>query len=82
MHYPHTGILRAIYFTILGTHTVLAATVPFLAIITLRRGLEEPLCPAQKDRQMDTADLALCERNGRGGVFDAVQILSARSRLR
>ena len=27
------------YLSILGTHTVLAATVPLLAIITLRRGL-------------------------------------------
>ena len=40
VHYPHTGVLRVIYFTILGSHTVLAAAVPFLAIITLRRGLK------------------------------------------
>jgi len=38
-HFPHTGALRTVYFAILGTHTVLAATVPVLAIITLRRGL-------------------------------------------
>ena len=38
-HYPGTGALRAIYFSILGTHTPLAAAVPVLAIITLRRGL-------------------------------------------
>jgi uncharacterized membrane protein YozB (DUF420 family) len=37
--YQHTGILRPIYFTILITHTLLAATVPVLAIITLSRGL-------------------------------------------
>ena len=40
MHYPHTGVLRAVYLTILSTHTVLAVTVPVLAIITLRRGLQ------------------------------------------
>ncbi|MGB7762898.1 MAG: DUF420 domain-containing protein [Bryobacteraceae bacterium] len=34
-----TGPLRAIYLSILGTHTVLAAAVPVLAIVTLRRGL-------------------------------------------
>jgi uncharacterized membrane protein YozB (DUF420 family) len=34
-----TGALRALYLAILGTHTVLAAAVPVLAIITLRRGL-------------------------------------------
>ncbi len=40
VHYPHTGILRTIYLTILTTHTALAVTVPVLAIITLRRGLK------------------------------------------
>ena len=40
VRYRHTGVLRAVYFTILITHTVLAATVPFLAVITLRRGLK------------------------------------------
>ena len=37
--FEHTGAIRTVYLTILGTHTVLAAAVPFLAIITLRRGL-------------------------------------------
>ncbi len=35
----HTGTRHAVYLAILGTHTVLAAITPFLAIITLRRGL-------------------------------------------
>jgi protein SCO1/2/putative membrane protein len=39
VRFGHTGALRALYLSILGTHTVLAATVPVLAIITLRRGL-------------------------------------------
>jgi uncharacterized membrane protein YozB (DUF420 family) len=37
--YQKTGVLRPIYFSILITHTTLAATVPVLAIITLRRAL-------------------------------------------
>jgi uncharacterized membrane protein YozB (DUF420 family) len=37
--FPGTGALRSIYLTILFTHTVLAAAVPVLAIITLRRAL-------------------------------------------
>ncbi|HXA50692.1 MAG TPA: DUF420 domain-containing protein [Candidatus Acidoferrum sp.] len=38
--FGHEGtMLRTVYLTILSTHTVLAATVPFLAVITLRRGL-------------------------------------------
>jgi uncharacterized membrane protein YozB (DUF420 family) len=38
---PFTGVgaVRVLYFAILGTHTLLAATVPPLAIITLRRAL-------------------------------------------
>jgi uncharacterized membrane protein YozB (DUF420 family) len=38
-HFMKTGAIRTAYFTLLTTHTVLAATVPVLAIITLRRGL-------------------------------------------
>lgn len=34
-----TGAIRAVYMSILGTHTVLAATVPVLAVITLSRAL-------------------------------------------
>ena len=38
--FGHEGtMLRTTYFSILVTHTILAATVPVLAIITLRRGL-------------------------------------------
>ena len=39
VRFTGSGAIRAIYFSILGTHTVLAAMVPVLAIITLRRGL-------------------------------------------
>ena len=39
VHYPKTGPIRLVYFSILTTHTLLAATVPVLAIITLRRAL-------------------------------------------
>jgi len=38
--YAHTGAIRTVYYTILFTHTVLAAVVPVLAIVTLRRGLK------------------------------------------
>jgi uncharacterized membrane protein YozB (DUF420 family) len=34
-----TGLARPVYFAILGTHTPLAALVPFLAIVTLSRAL-------------------------------------------
>ena len=34
-----TGAIRTLYFAILLTHTVLAAIVPFLAMVVLYRGL-------------------------------------------
>jgi uncharacterized membrane protein YozB (DUF420 family) len=39
VHFPHTGPIRTVYLSILATHTVLAAAVPPLAIITLSRAL-------------------------------------------
>lgn len=35
--FPGTGDIRIVYFVILTTHTILAAIVPVLAIITLAR---------------------------------------------
>jgi len=37
--FPKHGPIRAVYFTILISHTLLAVTVPVLAILTLRRAL-------------------------------------------
>jgi protein SCO1/2/putative membrane protein len=34
-----TGLIRGVYLTILVSHVVLAALVPFLTIATIRRGL-------------------------------------------
>ena len=39
VRFPGQGTLRTVYLSILLTHTVLAAAVPFLAVITLTRGL-------------------------------------------
>ncbi len=41
VRFQGTGGVRTLYFTILLTHTVLAAAVPFLAVITLVRALRE-----------------------------------------
>jgi uncharacterized membrane protein YozB (DUF420 family) len=40
VRFQKTGAIRAVYLTILATHTILAAAVPPLAIITLSRGLK------------------------------------------
>ena len=39
VRFPHPGAIRTVYLSILATHTVLAAAVPPLAIITLSRAL-------------------------------------------
>ncbi len=53
--FHHEGtMLRTIYFCILIPHTILAAAVPVLAIITLRRGLA-----AQYDRHRKIAKWTL-----------------------
>ena len=39
VRFQHPGAIRVVYLSILATHTVLAACVPVLAVITLRRGL-------------------------------------------
>ena len=41
VRFPGTGTVRQVYLTILATHTVLAAAVPFLALATLVRALRE-----------------------------------------
>jgi uncharacterized membrane protein YozB (DUF420 family) len=40
VRYEKTGAIRTVYFFILITHIALAALVPFLALITLIRGLQ------------------------------------------
>jgi uncharacterized membrane protein YozB (DUF420 family) len=40
VRFPGTGAVRTLYLSILLTHTVLAATVPVLALITLSRALK------------------------------------------
>jgi uncharacterized membrane protein YozB (DUF420 family) len=41
VRFQRTGAIRTVYLSILLTHTVLAAAVPVLAIVTLRRALQE-----------------------------------------
>jgi uncharacterized membrane protein YozB (DUF420 family) len=40
VRFPELGWIRTLYLSILLTHTVLAALVPFLAVITLIRALK------------------------------------------
>src|SRR5436190_6077997 len=50
--YPGSGFLKTLYFIILGTHTLLAATVPFLAIRTVYLALKHRLPSHRKIPQV------------------------------
>ena len=41
MRFEGTGTIRTVYLTILASHSILAAAVPFLALITLVRALRQ-----------------------------------------
>jgi uncharacterized membrane protein YozB (DUF420 family) len=43
VRFEKQGFIRTVYIAILLSHTILAAAVPFLALITLRRGLRNDL---------------------------------------
>ncbi len=79
VYYQKTGFLRYTYLTILTTHTILAVITPVLALITLGRGLPHGRPAASRHRTLDVSHLDVCERHGRGGVFDAVSILRGRT---
>jgi len=48
VRFQKQGTIRTVYFAVLLTHTVLAAAVPPLAIITLRRGLSARYDPHRR----------------------------------
>jgi len=64
--------VRAVYLTILATHVVLAATVPFLAGMTIYLALRNH---RHSSRTLDAADMALCLGHGRRHFRDAVSPL-------
>lgn len=55
VRFQGTGTVRTVYLTILFTHIVLAALVPFLAVITLFRGLRNDGDPAKIERHRKIA---------------------------
>ncbi|MBI3450019.1 MAG: DUF420 domain-containing protein [Acidobacteria bacterium] len=53
-HFPGTGIIRPVYFFILTTHVILAASIVPLAIVTMRRAFK-----GQIDRHKSIAHFTL-----------------------
>src|SRR5439155_3046045 len=57
VRFTKTGAIRQVYFSILITHTVLAATIPVLAITTFLRWLAARF---DKHRKIQRRSLPLC----------------------
>lgn len=55
VRFQGTGPIRTVYLSILFTHVVLAALVPFLAVVTLWRGLKNDGDPAKIARHRKIA---------------------------
>lgn len=64
--FTHPGPVRYVYLTILATHVVLAMTVPFLAVATIRFGLHaHGLWLPRNIRLMSPADQAVFAKRSR-----------------
>ena len=48
VRFQGVGAMRTVYFTVLISHTILAATVPVLAIVVLRRALKRQFAAHKK----------------------------------
>jgi len=66
------GIVRPIYFTILITHIVLAATIVPLVLITLWRAFAGQFPSASADRALDLAYLDVCLGDRRDRLPDVL----------
>ena len=62
MRFAGTGAIRIVYFTILISHVFLAAVVPVLAIVTIRRGLRQQWEVLQSLRTFSRDCIQLCGR--------------------
>ena len=73
--FPGQGVIRVVYFSILITHVILAATILPLALMTAARGPDRPICSARPDRAMDAAAVALRLGNGCPDLSDALSVV-------
>jgi hypothetical protein len=69
VHYPHTGLIRTVYLTILTTHTI--TRDHHAAPRSQGR-----VCPPQSHCPLDFPHLALRQCDRRGGIPDAVPVLN------
>ena len=76
VRFTKTGVIRMVYFTVLLTHTVLAAAIVPMVLVTLSRGLSGQIRPPPPHRAMDDADLALRFGYRRHRLRDALSALT------
>ena len=69
--------VREFYYTLLLSHVVLAATVPFFAVATIYLGLKDRRAAHRRLGALDVSDLALRIRNRRGDLRHALSPLPA-----
>ena len=75
VRFARTGTIRTVYFAILLTHTVLAAAIVPLVLVTLRRALRGDFTRHRAPRPHHAAAVGLRLRDGRRRVLDALQAL-------
>ena len=74
-HFRGHGWARPLYFTILTTHTILAAVIVPLVIITVTRAWRGQLRPPPCNRPLDVPALAVRLHHRRSRLFHALQDL-------
>ena len=68
---------RPIYLTILISHSILAAVIVPMILVTLYRAKKERFEAAQKNRALDVADVDVCFRDRRRGLLAALRQIPA-----
>ena len=80
LHRP--GPIRIVYFTILLTHTILAAAIVPMVLMTLSRGLKRRDDSPPRDRALDDAAVAVCVGDGCHRLPDALPSLTGPANAR
>jgi hypothetical protein len=78
MHFLKTGPIRTAYFTLLTSHTILAAAVPGPGDHHAKPRSCRPLRQTPQNRPLDSAHLAVCQRHRRDRLPDALSHVTNR----
>ena len=76
--FTETGVVRGVYYTILVSHIVLAATVPVPGAAHAVSGVAAAVRRPPPDRPLDVSDLGVRVGDGRTGLPDALPVVPRR----